>query len=105
MPKVWIFRETEEVRIAKRGEWIKEPLTGEFIHCPFLQTGIELPILSLQVLDHDPLEPIREVYERFKHLDRLLGDAAWCSDDVRPAYAIAGELYRACKKAVEVEGK
>lgn len=43
---------------------------------------------------------IKEVYEKFKHLDHLLSDKEWMTPDkseVSPAYTICYELWRAIK--------
>ena len=41
--------------------------------------------------------PLTKVYEKYKHLDIMLGDPGACGKT--PIYAIAGELYRAIKQA------
>ena len=93
MGKVWIFRETGEVRSLKRGEWFQETITGEFCHV-YSDYNIRppFPVITLEVIDHDPLEPIREVYEKYRGC--RFGD-----------YSEANELWQAIKKAVGGEGK
>lgn len=44
------------------------------------------------------MTPIEEVYEKFKHLDKVLSDVEWCTGGEGSAiYDIAGEMYRAIK--------
>jgi hypothetical protein len=83
MAKVWIFRETGEVRLPKKGEWMKTWYGGMQVaqyDCETKQT-----ILSLTILDHDP---IREVWEKYK--DISMAD----NSDVK-------EIFQAIRKYVE----
>jgi hypothetical protein len=54
-------------------------------------------------------DPITEVYEKFKHLDKWLSDPEWCEDGEEGSaiYGIAGEMWRAIKESHEqgVRGK
>ena len=44
------------------------------------------------------MTPIEEVYQKFKHLDKVLSDIEWCNEgDGAAIYSIAGEMYRAIK--------
>lgn len=95
--KTWIFRETGEVKKPQRGEWFTESISFQMAQIDFEKT--KYPILSLEVHDEDPMYGIKVVYESHKHLDRVLSDPSWGQDD--SGYSIAGEFYRACKKAVE----
>ena len=45
---------------------------------------------------------IREIYEKFKHLDKVLSDPAWI-DGANPIYQVAQDMWKAIKE--EVEGK
>ena len=96
--KVWIFRETGEVRRPRANESF---LNGSLFCTSDSDDDFEgsFPILSLTILDHDPFEPIREVYEKYKHFDKLLSNLGLIEDDI--LFALAGEFYRAIKKAVE----
>lgn len=52
------------------------------------------------------IDALDEVYEKFKHLDKPLSDPEWCeSGDGSAIYAIAGELWRAIKRAREQQEK
>ena len=45
-------------------------------------------------------DPLDEVYEKFKHLDKCLSDSEWCEGGEGSAiYGIAGEMWRAIKEA------
>lgn len=48
-----------------------------------------------------PPHPVDEIYERFKHLDKLLSDEKSCEQAAKecssPIYLIAGDLWRAIK--------
>jgi len=47
-------------------------------------------------------DPLTEVYEKFKHLDKCLSDTEWCEGGEGSAiYGIAGEMWRAIKEEVE----
>jgi len=49
------------------------------------------------------VDPLDEVYEKFKHLDTVLSDPTWCqSGDGHAIYGIAGEMWRAIKEAREM---
>jgi hypothetical protein len=43
--------------------------------------------------------PLDTVYKKYKHLDGPLSDPEWCKVGSGPAWAIAGELWRAVKAA------
>ena len=49
-----------------------------------------------------PLSEIRETYERFKHLDRVIGDRDVIGDSI--IHQLAYDLWQAIKSAVESEG-
>ena len=67
MPKVWIFRETGEVRNPKEGEWFGMDYgAGEIGSIQKSEISFEmscLPILALESFDHDPLSVAREKLE------------------------------------------
>ena len=48
-------------------------------------------------------DPLNEVYEKFKHLDKCLSDTEWCEGGEGSAiYGIAGEMWRAIKEVREM---
>jgi hypothetical protein len=50
-------------------------------------------------------DPIIEVYDRFKHLDRCLSDRDWLQGALVP-YQVLGEIWKAIKEYVKTkEGK
>jgi hypothetical protein len=46
------------------------------------------------------MDPILEVYDKFKHLDACLSDPGWMEDSSLP-YKILGELWQAIKSYAE----
>jgi len=96
--RTWTFRETGEIRKPKLHEWINEEGDKGFYPVMNYDSKREYPILSLEAHDEDPMEPIKAVYEKNRHLDVVLGNAAWCADNT--GYSIAHELWQATKKAV-----
>jgi hypothetical protein len=92
--KTWVIKETEG-RKNSNAKLVFHPEANK-IPYDFWGMAIEYP--------SDPMEGIGEVYDKFKHLDHLLSDAAWCHDDM--GYYTAYNLWQAVKKCkVILEGK
>lgn len=85
--KTWIFRDTGEFRSPLKGEWFRPWFPG--IEQAQYDFDTKQPILTLEVFDHDPLAPIREVYEKWKDMTMM------------SSLTVEGELWQAIKKAVE----
>lgn len=106
MSKTWMFEETGEVRNPQIDEWYAygmDTKTGGCVASAF-NHDTKSPILKLTEYPSNPLEPIREVWEKNNHFDVLLNDPAWSHDNL--GYSIATDLWRAIRKCMEiVEGK
>jgi hypothetical protein len=89
--KTWIFKETGEVRCPKKGEWF---LHGSLMMAIYDFDTSVFPILTLETFDHDPLEPIREVYTKWTG---LIKDAPYIESWTPQCQ----ELWQAVKKAME----
>lgn len=88
MGRIWIIKETGEVRQPKRGEWILDgtPLQFDF------DEQQDCPILSLETFDRDPREPIRAVITKWQgKLPELTQNEAFA------------DFVNACRKAIEGE--
>jgi hypothetical protein len=62
--KVWVFKETGEFRPPKKGDYYLNINESGIDGCyrAYFNHETSFPILTLQVFDHDPMAPIREVY-------------------------------------------
>jgi hypothetical protein len=50
------------------------------------------------------LKSLREIYEKFDHLDKCLSDTEWCeAGETSAIYGIAGEMWRAIKEVLQVK--
>jgi len=98
MGKCWMFEETGEVRVPQRGEWINKPLEGNFSPHKNYALTKHYPILKFTKYKSNPLEPTREVWERYKgYMDKY---SSMQSHDRLPAL-LSYEFWKAIQESVK----
>lgn len=96
MGRTWMFEETGEVKISHL-EWVN--LAG----LPYYNTFFNgaLPILKITEYPSNPLEPIREVWERYsEELKMFIGLA-----EIGEVSNVIGEISQAIQKCMEIAGQ
>ena len=92
MGKCWMFEKTKEERIPNQGDWYS--VGGIPCYCVSSEMKLKYPILKLTEYPSNPLEPIREVWEKWNWFIRTRNLEASGSNETADAWKAILESVR-----------